>query len=553
MIRNHIQFVLLSLVFVLSGMAQAADFAGGTGEPNDPYLIATAEQLRALDSHWHETYFRLCNDIDLDRQAGPRISFDGHLDGGGFEIRNVVGYWGGLFGTVGDWASITNLVVANVDVVATAWPDGVAVVAPVGAFAISNCGTITNCGVTGIVATWRFGCVGGFVGYNTGEIVDCYFDGDVIAPWEDINEGDELLPIHVGGLVGVNRGLIANCLTQATVLGNRGVGGLVGLNEGAIRNCYALGPVLGQVGAGGLVSENTGRLQTCYAANEVAGVMRGGLVGLAGESWGSASNCFWDASRTNCDWSAAGVRVSGRGFSPDTLALNGWAEDPNWVILTETYLTGRYSYRKYDARLAWEGVTGAMPPQPAETVFAEGSGTESDPYVIRTPEDLRALCESSIYWDQHFLLANDLDMPSNAYPIGICRGSGFSGTFDGNGHVIRNLRIGWPSSGTPVWNGGLFGYITGEVRNLILEDCEITGGVNSRRVGVLAGTNAGIVTNCSVTGSISVGEYSQFVGELIGVNYGQVNDCNAVVTVEAGEGSTEIGGLIGAEDPPFRR
>jgi len=494
----------------------------------------------------------LCNDIDLDREVITSLSFDGHLDGGGFEVRNVVGHWGGLFGSVGHRGSITNLVVANVDVVGAARPDGLAVGGSVGAFAISNYGTITNCGVTGIVATWRFGCVGGFVGFNKGDIVNCYFDGAVIAPWEDIDEDDELVPIHVGGLVGVNRGLIANCLTQATVLGNRGVGGLVGLNEGRIRNCYALGPVLGQVGAGGLVSENTGHLQTCYAANEVTGVMRGGLVGLAGESWGSASNCLWDASRTNCDWSAAGVRVYGYGFSPDTLALNGWAEDPNWVMSPET-VPGRYLYLKYDPRLAWEGVTGAMAIQPADTVFAEGSGTESDPYVIRTPEDLRALCESSIYWDKHFLLANDLDMPSNAYPIGICRGSGFSGTFDGNGHVIRNLRIGSQSSSTPVWNGGLFGYITGEVRNLILEDCEITGGVNSQRVGVLAGTNAGVVTNCSVTGSISVGEYSQFVGELIGVNFGEVNDCDAVVTVEAGEGSTEIGGLIGAEDPPFPR
>ena len=48
--------------------AQPYHFAGGTGEPNDPYQIATAEQLISIgsDPNLLDKHFILLNDIDLD-------------------------------------------------------------------------------------------------------------------------------------------------------------------------------------------------------------------------------------------------------------------------------------------------------------------------------------------------------------------------------------------------------------------------------------------------------------------------------------------------------
>jgi hypothetical protein len=171
--------------------------------------------------------------------------------------------------------------------------------------------------------------------------------------------------------------------------------------------------------------------------------------------------------------------------------------------------------------------------------------------VIRTRRDLIELSTASIYWDKHFVLANDLDMYYAHLSIGVCPGSPFSGTFEGNGHAIRNLSSDIESYDWPIWNGGLFGYVTGQVRNLTVENSWIRGGMNCRRIGVLAGTNDGVVRNCSVTGSIAVGENNRFIGEFIGANNAEVIDCNATVTIEAGEGSTDIGGLVGAEQPPL--
>ncbi|MEN6332984.1 MAG: GLUG motif-containing protein, partial [Phycisphaerales bacterium] len=137
-------------------------------------------------------------------------------------------------------------------------------------------------------------------------------------------------------------------------------------------------------------------------------------------------------------------------------------------------------------------------------------------------------------------------------PIGICSGSSFSGSFDGNGHVIRNLSNDFTyTRKMTAWNFGLFGHVTGEVRNLDLENWRLASGANSCRVGLLAGTSEGVIENCFVSGTITVGEKSRYIGGLVGVNIGRANNCDASVTTKAGEGSRDIGPLVGINDYPL--
>lgn len=93
--RHCIQFVVSFLVFVLSSGAGAVEFAGGTGEPNDPYLIATAEQLLEADFSVAGTYFKLCGNTDLRREGPWYNNVRAHIDGAGFEIENAVTTHGG--------------------------------------------------------------------------------------------------------------------------------------------------------------------------------------------------------------------------------------------------------------------------------------------------------------------------------------------------------------------------------------------------------------------------------------------------------------------------
>lgn len=60
--------ILLATIVVLCiGTAAQAKYCGGTGEPNDPYRICTAEDMNAIgaDSNDWDKHFLLVNDINL--------------------------------------------------------------------------------------------------------------------------------------------------------------------------------------------------------------------------------------------------------------------------------------------------------------------------------------------------------------------------------------------------------------------------------------------------------------------------------------------------------
>ena len=59
--------VIGTLVCLCATQILAIEFDGGTGEPNDPYRIATAEQLIGMgeDPNFYDQHFILVEDLDL--------------------------------------------------------------------------------------------------------------------------------------------------------------------------------------------------------------------------------------------------------------------------------------------------------------------------------------------------------------------------------------------------------------------------------------------------------------------------------------------------------
>ncbi len=111
---------------------------------------------------------------------------------------------------------------------------------------------------------------------------------------------------------------------------------------------------------------------------------------------------------------------------------------------------------------------------------------------------------------------------------------GFQGIVDGQGFVIKGLRISKPNGG----GIGLFGVLgqSGTVRNVVLEDAKVVG---RGGVGLLVGSNFGIVYRCSVQGDVT-GELA--LGGLVGGSGGFVAHSEATGTVS---GNQAIGGLVG--------
>lgn len=114
-----------------------------------------------------------------------------------------------------------------------------------------------------------------------------------------------------------------------------------------------------------------------------------------------------------------------------------------------------------------------------------GEGTEQDPWVISTPEELLALSKMS--YDEingkYVNLGNDIDMSGieDFQPIGL--GSDYLQVFfDGKDHTISNLNI----INYSTQNTGLFySLYAGDIKNLTLQSVRINS--NSQYVGLLVG------------------------------------------------------------------
>jgi hypothetical protein len=286
--------IILILCLILQSSALSVEFAGGTGEPNDPYQIATAEQLIAIgsDSNLLDKSFVLVADIDLDPNLpGGRIfkdaliaqdendgvgghtgsSFNGFFDGQGHTIANLhiegkYGYDAGLFGSLSGLVKdlrLTDVVVSG---------------SPCGAIAGFNHGTIFRCRVTGQVSGARN--VGGLVGCNwDGSMMECEAQVQVI--------GDS----EVGGMVGGGPGgTLVRCKVLAKVIGNSDVGGLIGRqSDDSVIECRATGIVTGSNNVGGLIGSyyETFIWKSSANCSVTADQTAGGLIGSARWSHGA--------------------------------------------------------------------------------------------------------------------------------------------------------------------------------------------------------------------------------------------------------------------------
>lgn len=159
-----------------------APMAGGSGTKNDPYQIATAEQLDAIHDWPTATYYVLVNDIDL--SGIEWIPYNGYInfDGQGHTVSNLtiirtdvsgevnIGMFGALYsyydnyyaGTFQSRVSNLNLKDVNIDITGTDESETSETVLNVGAIvglnnAFSNDIYIQNCSVSG-----RINVQGGF-------------------------------------------------------------------------------------------------------------------------------------------------------------------------------------------------------------------------------------------------------------------------------------------------------------------------------------------------------------------------------------------------------
>ena len=242
--------------YVVFKMSKVDPNAPGT--ENNPYEIASVDDLKALDSKLEEgvvKYFTLESDLDMsgvsDWTPLNAANFPFSLDGKDHTISNFTAATG-LFTTAA--GKICNLKVQNAKIT-------VAANAPAGIIA-SYGGVegqpleVKNVHVIGKIENTQSNGTGGLFGIISEATIDaCSADVTLTTTKYD-----------VGGIYGYDnsvegkKSVISNCWTTGDITGNRMVGGIAGMlcykdTETAIINCYTTAEVHAKFKYGGIVGD----------------------------------------------------------------------------------------------------------------------------------------------------------------------------------------------------------------------------------------------------------------------------------------------------------
>ncbi len=417
--------------------------------------------------------------------------------------------------------------------------------------------------------------VGGLAGVDNGALLDSVF---VRADVSGVT--------YVGGLVGEkNGGSITRSASKGSVAGENSVGGLVGsLNKAGDANgivdCYSVSATTGTAYVGGLVGYlNVSKVKNSFAAGYVYGTSKwGGLVGYVNSS--TVTSSYYDGSLWGVKSTAAGEICSTQQmFQQET--YKNWDFVETWKPATDsTYPC--LNWHKDVIQPASESDTSML--------HIAGSGTEADPFLIKTYGDLKSIGKGRYKLSAVYRLMNDIDASASRNenvghyfvegfePIGndyLDKKSklfgpfgdrdmsrDFTGKFYGGGHAIKNLYMKSDNGGATIEDRAFFAKIAekGYVDSLSLvnlyseymaaafavdnwgtiEHVSIEGKLENTPSGMVV-TNRGSITNSSVKASIS----GSRVGGMVVYNEGTVSKSSVNVSINSSSGA---GGIVLSND-----
>lgn len=449
-----------------------------------------------------------------------------------------------------------------------------------------------------------FGCVNNGTIKNVG-VVASYIKG---ATW-------------IGGVVGQNDGKdnptsIVNCYNAGNITGSAGVGGIIGDNNDTLINCYNIGKISGIYDIGGIAGDNHGKIEYCYNTGNVTGIVSGDdhenyIGGITGTCFDTVANCFntGDITGIGTGQSAAGGivgmpydlfyckiyncyntgRVTGSNYSGSISGIKSSMiekcyylntsvseSDESGKSLTHEMMQQQASFGDWDFVNIWmlDVNSSYLYPKIRKTIvehedksiaegFDSGSGTENDPYIIKTAAQLKHLAYTVNNGVTYYGLYINLDAnivlndtanwenwkstpPAESWTAIGCFGYGsFQGVFNGQEHEISGIYI-----SSDKYAHGLFAEVKyGTVKNVGVVKSYIKTTHYESSAGGVVGSNSGIVSNCYNTGTIEGTIVNSSIGGVVGNNgiTGTVENCyNTGTVINTETHGLSVGGVAGS-------
>lgn len=509
----------------------------GFGTEELPYLISTYEELKYVGKYEYKTdlYYMLTDDIDASESAKENCNSSG-TECKGFE---PIDKFSGVF--KGNKKEIRNLTIARPD------EDSV------GLFrALDSTAKVYNMLLLEPNIRGK-NYVGGLAGVDFGTTVDSiYVRGDIYGK------------NYVGSIVGYKAsGTLNRNASKGTVTGADFVGGLVGyLDSAKIMDCYSIDLVQGDKYVGGLVGYSNGsEVETSYAVGRVdADSSWGGIVGGKSDTV-AFYHVYYDSSLWHLDSTAGDGALSTKEMI-DRSNIGFNFRDTWGMVRDSTY--------PYLLWIWWERVA---PGEVGNTSLLRmaGSGTEDDPFLVKTYADLKSIGMGKYKLSAAYRLANDIDASASktdnadnlAYrgfvPIGnrlldsasLNFGSFgerdtsgvFTGKFDGAGHTIKNLYM-EALSGDSL--PGQTAFIMEIDSGGVVDNLSLIATVSGNQVAGIAVFNNGTISKSKVDVVVKHGTEADraVAGGIVATNFadGVVSDCHATVDIEA---DSIAGGIVG--------
>lgn len=394
-------------------------FDGG-GIEDDPYLLRTKEDLIKLSELttttgllYDETYFKITNDIDLEKDpaflgicANADVAsneFEGTIDGGGYTIHNML-----IPGLVWDKEPTETTLGTVVTKECDGYKGFIGRLGPQGT--LKNINFAEDCGgwvwaTTGVAVGYNYGTVDNVRNYASIKGVSCWIGGivgqciDGSSVTNCFNAGDiSSSYMDAGGIVGAGYGYIGNCVNTGEVSVWRFTafrsatksfsyaGGIAGGSSAMrIENCANFGRVYASTGyAGGIAGNITSVSLSSYEyQNDIIGCVNYGIVetadhstigGIAGKNKakGQISNNYYDTqvvpfraigNASNDGVTAAETSTLISGTALDGLSADLWdyqsgmypvlkqfADEPTVVSARKTIVTMPTGYTASDLR-----------------------------------------------------------------------------------------------------------------------------------------------------------------------------------------------------------
>lgn len=607
-----------------SALKKASPVMDGNGTEGDPFVIYNARQLRSFaagvrsgDTSYTEAEVRLGADIDLSGAGSwdpigntdrtrRNCLYGGTFDGRDYTISglSIGGTYVessslGLFSALKAGAEVRNLHLTGLSVEVSAEGEASVCAGGITGEVLSSAddtAVIDNCSAEGSIELSDTGAGALYGGGLAGRTINHAILINGSAEVDVSLRSEEGTNAYAGGIAGVcgNHTLAANLISTGNVVcetpraaDNTGVaGGLAGSFAGMMFNVCCSGDVTLRQGA---------------SENRYAGLVTG-QINPAPES---SETVFWkyvyytsDASLLVeiCDVNnperlnvpaAAGTGVSyddrfeaaAEAIAPAELESRDFTDRLTGSIGDVKKLIDLCGYEDIPLR-EWSGEGAALRPsgpvwvsgQIDPSVFAGGSGTEEDPFIIETADQLRAFAASLNdridYYGIYVRLGEDIDIAGADWEPAGGSSFEFQGDFNGDGHAVSGLTEGSASEPRALDADssriGLFGRL-GEyasIHDLTLSGLEIyTHSPGSAYIGGIAGQMTGSRTegdyrgtridSCRVSGTIIhiSDRGTSFVGGICGhVFKGSIINTITDVRIDAAEKSGELieaGGIAG--------